>query len=144
MTAPRVALSDRVVDMLSTADRKALGVKTRAEITVAQEQKAEKDIQAVVENWLRQNGYWPRAPAFLDGKTPLCGWYIHLHDTKKNPIILDLLILGNDGRYLELELKTLTGGVRPEQEAILNAPGRTGLARTTEDAIEMIRQWRMQ
>jgi len=84
-------------------------------------------------------GYWPRTPAFLDGKAPPKGWYIHLHQSKKNPIILDLLILSHDGRYLELELKTAKGPVRPQQEAILK--GRASIARSIKEAIEEIQKW---
>jgi hypothetical protein len=125
---------------MSPADRKSLGLKTDHEKQVANDAKAESEIQRDVENWLRQQGFWPRTPAYLDGKEPERGWYIHLYNTQKNPILLDLLILCNDGRYVEVELKTKTGLVRVEQTAILNT-SHAIMARSSIEAIEKIRYW---
>lgn len=139
MTAPRIVPNDRIIAAMNPADRKACGLKTREEITAKQDGKAEKKIQAEVEAWLRIHGYWPRTPAFLDGKKPAKGWFIHLFSAQKNPIVLDLLILSHDGRYLELELKTERGPVRPQQAVILQ--GRAKIARSVLDAIKTIQEW---
>lgn len=142
MAAPRFVLNDQLIARMSAADRKRLGVKTREEITTQQTAKAEKVIQAEVESYLRLNGFCPRTPAFLDGKAPKSGWYIHLNQARGNPILLDLLICTLDGRCLELELKTATGPIRAEQSAILaTTPGAT-LARSTTEAIDQIKAWR--
>lgn len=140
MTAPRVNLSDDVIAKLTPGQRSEFGVKTREEIESDLDDRDEKKIQRMVESWLVQRGYWPRSPAYLDGRIPPKGFFIHVHSAKKNPIVLDLLILGNDGRFLELELKTRTGKVREAQEAILNSPN-TCLARSAEDAVKLITEW---
>ena len=132
-------LPQRIIEKMSPGDRKELGLKTDAEKREINETKSEAQVQCEVEALLRLRGYWPRSPAFLDGKTPRRGWYVHLHKTKKNPILLDLLTMSN-GRCLELELKTTSGKVRPEQEAILKSKG-TALARSAAEALEIIKQW---
>ena len=142
MTAPRFVPNDKIIERMTPEQRKELGLKTRDEIDTKLAEKDEKTIQIGVESWLRLRGYWPRTPAFLDGKAPEKGWYIHLHQSKKNPIILDLLILSHDGRYLELELKTAKGPVRPQQEAILK--GRASIARSIKEAVEEIQKWESQ
>ena len=66
----------------------------------------ESDLQRDVELWLEGAGYWRRtASAIADGPPPL-GWQIHIHAAQKNPLLLDLLLIANDGSWLELELKT--------------------------------------
>jgi len=134
-----VVLPQRIVEKMEPKERKALGLKTRAEMTESCEYKAEKVIQSEVESWLRLRGYCPRSPAFLDGKVPRRGWYIHLHKTKKNPILLDLFIISGE-RCLELELKADGGELSPEQVAILNSDG-TALAWSTPQAIETVIKW---
>lgn len=68
----------------------------------------EKELQSQCENWLRQHGYYPRTPAWINSlnvESDFRGWYIHLHKTQKNPILLDLLIIDRDRNYIEIELK---------------------------------------
>jgi len=141
MTAPRFQPSDDIIQKMSESDRKALKLSTRDEINTKLEAKAEKQIQSEVESWLRLNGYWPRSTAFLDGKKPPKGFYVHIHSAKRNPIILDLLVVSLGGRCLELELKTATGRVRPEQKVILNTIPCARLARSTGQAIDIIKEW---
>lgn len=141
MPAPRITPSDKIISMMSSADRKAMKLKTRSEIKEKLEAKAEADIQSEVEGWLRLNGFWPRSPAFLDGQKPPRGFFIHLNQTKKNPLVLDLLIISNSGRVCELELKTETGAVRPHQQIILDIFPPAKLARSTEEAISILKAW---
>jgi len=141
MPAPTVTLSDKLIEKLDPQTRKEMGVRTRDEISAKINRKSELAIQNDVEGWLRINGFWPRTPGFLDGKKPEKGWYIHLHQTKKNPIILDLLIFTHDGRCLELELKTENGPIREHQQAILNTTECSALARSTVEAITKIKEW---
>ena len=141
MSAPRFTPSDKIVGMMSQTDRKALHLETREEIDTKLEAKDEAQIQREVESWLKLNGFNPRSPAFLDGKTPQKGWFIHINQAKKNPILLDLLIFTLDGRCLELELKTRTGKIRPEQKAILDTTLCTNIARSTVEAITIIKEW---
>ncbi len=135
------AIPQKLVEKMSAADRQALGLMTNAEKAEKCAAVEEKEIQRTVEAWLRQRGYWPRSDAFLDGKVPPSGWYIHVHAAKRNPIVLDLLVLRpEDGRFFELELKTATGSIRPAQAAILKG-GASGVARSTLEAIELITEW---
>lgn len=141
MGAPRINVTDRVAEMLPEADRKAMGIKTRGEIDQSLEQKGEAEIQSTVENWLRLNGFWPRSPAYVTGEVPPCGWYIHLHKAKRNPYLLDLLILSpSDGRYLELELKTEKGKLKDHQKSICETDCAP-VARSAKESIDIIKKW---
>jgi len=136
-----VVLPQHIIEKMSAKDRKDLGLKTMAEKGESIDAASEAQIQTEVEAWLRLNGFWPRSDAYLDGKTPDKGWYFHLHKAKRNPILLDLLIMTLDGRCLELELKTETGPVRPEQKAILETTACATMARSTVEAITKIKEW---
>jgi hypothetical protein len=137
------ALPANVIKCMRPEDRKALNVQAPAELAQAYEAATEREIQRTVEAWLRQRGYYPRTPEFLDGKDmpDQRGWQVHLHETKRNPILLDLLVIGLDGRCIEVELKTATGGIRAEQHAILHAGGRVYLARSAAEAIGILTEW---
>lgn len=138
-------LPQSVIDMMSQADRESRGLKTtqeqKAEMLSAAGktiERAERQTQDTVEAWLRQNGYWPRTPYFLNsGSPPESGWYIHLHETRRNPYLLDLLILRNDGRWVEIELKTSTGRIRTEQADIIRLTGAP-VFRSAQDAIDWL------
>jgi hypothetical protein len=83
----------------------------------------EKMLQEACEAWLVRRGYCRRSEkTILEGK-PKRGWFVHLHEAQGNPIVLDLLILGNDGRFLEVELKTSTGRVRKAQAELVRHGG---------------------
>lgn len=72
----------------------------------------ERELQQACERWLLLRGYRRRVEGvILEGK-PERGWFVHLHQAVGNPLLLDLLLLGTDGRYLEVELKTATGKVK--------------------------------
>ena len=132
--------SANIIEKMSAKDRKALNLKTRDEIDTAIENKAESVIQSEVEAYLKLRGYWPRSPAFLEpSDEPPKGWFFHLNKAKRNPIILDLIIMSK-GRCLELELKTVTGKLRPEQKVILQSDG-TALARSSKEAFDIINEW---
>lgn len=141
MPAPRVFPSQDIIEKMSPEDRKAMGLKTRGEIESKLESKVEAQIQSEVEAYLRQNGFWPRSPAYLDGRTPPNGWYVHLNETRKNPILLDLLIMTHSGRCIEIELKTATGKLREHQQVILDTTKCAHLARSTGEAVGLIQRW---
>jgi len=136
-----VVLPQHIIEKMSAKDRKELGLKTMAEKEESIDAASEAQIQSEVEAWLRLNGFWPRSDAYLDGKKPPKGWYFHLNKAKRNPIMLDLLIMALDGRCLELELKTATGPVRPYQKSILETTACATMARSTLEAIEKIKEW---
>ena len=85
----------------------------------------EADLQKRVDDWLHLRGYWHRTSAdILCKQLPPAGWQIHIHRAKRNPFLLDKLLLRNDGRWCEFELK-MPGGAwsGPEQRALCEAHG---------------------
>lgn len=132
------SIPHHIARQMREEDRRALHIELPEETKQRVEVKEERDLQNLCESWLRGNGYWPRTPAFLSGGQPERGYYIHLHEAKRNPILLDLLILGNDGRYLEVELKTSTGKLNILQQVICGhgAPVCRSLEALKETMIE--------
>ena len=62
---------------------------------------------ASAQAWLLTRGYWPRSKVLCErDEEPPRGWQLHVRVSRGNPYTLDLLLLGNDGRWLEVELKT--------------------------------------
>lgn len=55
----------------------------------------------------------------------------------------DLLVIGKDGVFCAIEVKTATGRIRPEQltfiAAVQKAGGRAGVARSTQEALDIAR-----
>ena len=133
----RVVVTDRIARLMSPADRKALSVLLPAERKSKADAQCEKKLQSKVESWLTLHGYRRRTPEEIKRPGNCTGWFIHMHQAKRNPIILDLLILLSDGRYLEIELKTLTGKPSPEQKALLERGGK--LCRTLESFVKIIK-----
>lgn len=113
------SISPRIARLMSEEDRRALDIELPEETQQRVEVSEERDLQNLCESWLRQNGYWPRTPAFLTGAQPERGWYIHLYASKRNPILCDLLILNiRLMEFLEVELKTFTGKPTDEQQVL--------------------------
>jgi hypothetical protein len=138
----RTELTQNVVKCMSETDRRELGVLTADEVVEKITDKSEREIQDVFTAWLTQHGYWPRTNEFLDGRIPPRGWWFHIHEARKNPYLLDVAILNvKGGWYMEVELKTREGRVRPQQRAILGAGGPTCLCRSTKEAIEAVLEW---
>lgn len=127
-------------------DRRDLNLKSTEEINDERSKKkakadaiAEKKIQSAVEAYLIHLGYERRTPEDICRGMPRRGYQIHLHNTKGNPILLDLLILSHTGKYLELELKNSKGSLSAEQEALVAYGG--SIAYGAEEAIQIIRKW---
>lgn len=83
----------------------------------------ESGFQQAVEHDLLARGYWPRQSRYLiaTGGTPR-GYYAHVVDAQRNPILLDLLVTHlATGMYMEVELKAACGVLSAEQKAILAA-----------------------
>ena len=135
--------NQRIIDMMSNEDRKAMGYKSGSEIEADREKneaKSEKLIQKTVEAYLVQLGYESRSSDSILRGVPKSGFYYHLSSPKRNPIMLDLLILGNDGRFMELELKK-KGGVLSDEQAVLFCQWRGNLAFSSRGAMEIIKEW---
>lgn len=142
-------LPQHVIDKMTPEDRAEFGLKTthehekeRNENVAKHEEKAEKNIQSAVESYLIHLGYERRTPEDIKRGMSDSGYFIHLHATKRNPIILDLLVLSHAGTYLEIELKTATGKLTPEQECLVSYGG--SLARSAEEACAIILEWHNQ
>lgn len=133
------SLPQHMIDAMSPKDRKELGLMSTDERIAKAERNDEREIQNTVEAYLVQLGYERRTPENIGRGMPRSGWFVHLHATKRNPILLDLLILSHYGSYLELELKTMTGTLSAEQEALV-AQGAS-LGRGSAEATSIIRKW---
>jgi hypothetical protein len=138
------AVPQHLVERMRPADRAALGLQTRAELLAAADQRTERADMNTFTTWLTQRGYWPRTPERLAARDtwdyPERGWWVHLNEAKRNPILLDVLVLAHAGWYLEIEFKTAAGKLRPVQAAILAAGGAVVLVRSAEAAIAVVRE----
>ena len=104
---------------------------------------AEKELDAACVKMFRALGLRSRTDGDITAGGPVAGWYIHLHDTKRNPVILDYLILWHKtGRYCEIELKSRSGKIRPIQKRILEHGGASYLCRTVDEARRAVLQAR--
>lgn len=105
---------------------------------------SEAALQRACEQWLDGQGYWRRTPKSIAAGKPPRGWQIHVAQARGNPLLLDLLLLGNDGRFLEVELKTATGRIARHQQQLGKALGvHANLARSLEDFIQAVRVWEL-
>ena len=85
----------------------------------------EKELHADIERWLHLRGYWKRTHTWIMAGIPPLGWQFHLYNARKNPMLLDILLMGNDGRFVEFELKAVGGRFSStEQEALCTVHGR--------------------
>lgn len=143
MTARLTAaeLPPHMVNMMRPQDRKALKLRTNDEAAQIAEASTEKIIQRDCERFLTLHGYRPRTQDGIAAKGEIRGWFVHLHKSKRNPYLLDLLILRLDGRYIEVELKAANGRPTDEQAGILRAGGPVHLIWSVEAFIELITQW---
>jgi len=129
--------SQAMKNMMSQADLTMMGWQTTAQKESDWEVKYEKELQHDAEKWLSEHGFLGRGDS-LTTKQPNLGWWIHLHKTRKNPIILDLLVMSLSGRCIEIELKTKTGTVTDEQAFIISCGGSVALCRSMPEFIEVM------
>ena len=130
-------ITPKLAGMMSKTDRKALGILTIEQRREKIEGMAERELQRLCENWLTLHGFRRRSPEDIVRPGPCAGWFVHLHEAKHNPILLDILILHDDGRWQEVELKTATGKTTREQEALIARGGH--LCRTLEEFIKVVK-----
>lgn len=104
----------------------------------------EKDFLFFVEKWLTAQGYLKRTKNnILFSAAPVRGWQVHVARTIGNPYLLDILLLGNDGRYMEFELKTDTGKLSDIQEALCAAEIRP-VYRGMDEVKQCVKTWEKQ
>jgi hypothetical protein len=102
--------------------------------------KSERDLQDACERYLIGKGYARRTEGNILKHWPEKGWFVHLHKAQGNPLLLDLLILANDGRWIEVELKTDSGRAQRFQAEIIKK-SHAVLVRNMPDFIEVLRKW---
>lgn len=100
----------------------------------------ERDLQAECERWLESAGYHRRTSTNIQHRTG-GRWYIHLPKSKGNPIVMDLLILDSiRNRHIEIELKTRSGRLSPDQKHLVTR-GEAVLCRGIEEFVAAVRFW---
>ena len=129
---PRL-IPGKTVAMMNQEDRKALGLMEPWERQHKAGVELEKELQRQCENWLTLHGFRRRTPDDICRSGDCAGWFIHINEAKRNPILLDLLILFSDGHYSEVELKSRCGKPSVEQDSLIQRGGV--LCRTLEEFI---------
>lgn len=135
------ALSDNIISKMTPAQRKEFGVSTTKERKEKRDVKIEQKLQKLIEDYLYIIGYWRRSSILIKPERPPRGWMIHLHHTKRNPILLDILLLRNDGRYLEFELKTTHGKWSSESQQILCENHGKQVFRDFDSVVKYVTAW---
>jgi len=82
----------------------------------------EADFQRLCEEWLHTIGFRRRTPREIQ-RHDAGLWFIHVHKARRNPILLDLLLIDSTrGPYrchcMEIELKVDGGKLSPEQRCL--------------------------
>ena len=110
--------------------------------TPQHEARSEAKLQAEVEGLLHMLGYWRRSKDWIRaGERPPSGWQFHMFNARKNPMLLDVLLLGNDGRYVEFELKVPGGRWTSEEQRVLCEEHGARKFENSEDAITYVKEW---
>ena len=118
----------------------------KAVLNVTQPDKRdEKQLQGECEAWLEAIGYRRRTPREIQ-RHHLGLWYVHLHKTKANPILLDLLLIdATYGPYsvraMEIELKVEGGKLTPEQRC-LTIRNEGVVCWSLREFQDVVRKWR--
>ena len=99
----------------------------------------EKNLQSTCELWLEHRGYARLTAANADYSTGVKGWYGHLQDTKRNPLMPDLFIFDHAGRCLLVEFK-VRDEYQPGQLAMIRA-GMWTECRTFEAFEALVTEW---
>lgn len=138
---PKTPIPDRIAKLMSPKDRKEYGVLSLQERREKQTVKDEKELLKLVSNWLYHHGYSRRSPMDITYILPERGWQIHLHHTKRNPTLLDILLLRNDERYFEFELKIPGGKWSSVEQGILCTHHGKPVFTTLEEVIVAVEEW---
>ena len=145
MTAPRytpASLPPAMVEGMSKEDRKAFGIMTNAEAQAKGETRVERKLQADCERWLTLHGYRRRTPDDIaDCDRNTVGWFSHLHDAKRNPILADLLIMRRNA-YIEIELKAGKAGRLSNEQHTLAEYQWITVCRSLAEFIKVMEAWK--
>jgi len=98
----------------------------------------ERDLQAAVERMLTLRGYQRLTPDGIDVGSKR-GYFGHWTECRRNPTVLDVLILRPDGHYLMLELKTANRWQPGQRELLKQGYGK--LCCNLEEAMAAVADW---
>ena len=100
---------------------------------------AEHELQKRVEQMLEYHGWAKRTHEQIAAGSPRRGWQVHLHITERNPLLLDLLLLNNDGTWYEIELKGGKTRIAAHQRELVRQDSqRRGICYSWEDVAAFI------
>jgi len=111
--------SQKMKDMMSQKDLDMMGWKTTAQRWEWLKGRCEDEFLREVIKWLTAHGFESRNKKTFGAKTPKYGWFMHMNEAQKNPMILDVPVWTLDGHFTELELKIKDGVVSKNQKFIL-------------------------
>lgn len=112
----------------------------------------EKDIYKRLNEWLRIRGYLPRTTDAIikdmpSRDDPYCvGWYIHLNEAERNPILGDYLLvrphttIRGGHRVFEIEIKAKDTKISEAQKSLV-AWGHIAIAWSFDEAVKLITGW---
>lgn len=112
---------------------------------VQRDLKQEKELQTLCENYLNQRGYfrltWENVQHAVSEDVSLSGWYGHLYECKRNPLMPDLFIFDtcNTKAPLLVEFK-ISNQYQPSQRELIDI-GFWKECRTFEEFENMLRGW---
>ena len=133
-------LSDSIIRRNPGLEQQLLDLQAPAEsLVTAHEQHCEAQFEKDAERWLEHRGYLRRSKDNIAGGVPPCGWQLHFPQAQGNPLVLDIILLRVDGRYLEIELKTEAGKVKKHQRELWAMAGK--LCRTMFELKQVIEEW---
>ena len=106
------------------------------------DRQAEDELQGQCENWLSLRGYMNMTAhnAVLAKQQPVKGWYGHLHNAKRNPLMPDLFIFSPGQQdALMVELKTASRYQDGQPEMIELGAWRE--VRTFDSFCRLVEKW---
>lgn len=141
---PLESLPAQLQDRIRAMDESANKAVTLNEIKQSGPSKtdkiAEKTLQKQCEGWLANHGYSRLTEGDITNGTPNRGYQFHLNRPKGNPLLLDILLLSWDGRYLHVELKIPPIRWQPGQEELI-AQGYGKLCTSFNEFEETVKKW---
>ena len=136
------ATPDQIPDHLKRLNPGIFGEPTTYETRQAEYAKGQEvKFQADAEAFLRYKGFAPRTPQWLGKGRPESGWYVHLHNTEGNPLLLDILVMPHNGGWFELELKASGGKLRKAQQQIIEQSERCHECRTMDEVKQLVNDY---
>lgn len=100
---------------------------------------AEAELQLACEQALEVAGFRRRTHEAIRAGRPPAGWFFHFPQARGNPLVLDLLVLLNNGEWLEVELKGAATRIAEHQRLLVEQnPQRRAVVRSVMELAEMV------